>query len=152
MTRSYDVLVLGGGNGGMAAAGVTRAAGRSVAIVESWELGGTCPLRGCVPKKVLVAAAQVMHQIDRAPRHHISVDAWSLDWGRLIARVRGFVAGVPEAFEESLEARGIELLKGRARFVGPKRSRWTAKQSRPARSSLPPARSPGHCRSRAPSI
>ena len=49
------------------------------------------------------------------------MDAWSLDWGRLIARVRGFVAGVPEAFEESLEARGIELLKGRARFVGPKR-------------------------------
>jgi glutathione reductase (NADPH) len=121
MARSYDVLVLGAGNGGMAAAGVTRAAGKSVAIVESWEVGGTCPLRGCVPKKVLVAAAQVMHQIDRAPSHHISVDTWSLDWGRLIARERGFVAGVPEAFEESLVGRGIELLKGRARFVGPKR-------------------------------
>jgi glutathione reductase (NADPH) len=121
MTQSYDVLVLGAGNGGMAAAGVTRAAGKSVAIVESWEVGGTCPLRGCVPKKVLVAAAQVMHQIDLAPGHHIAVDTWSLDWGRLIARERGFVEGVPEAFEESLVGRGIELLKGRARFVGPKR-------------------------------
>jgi glutathione reductase (NADPH) len=121
MTQSYDVLILGAGNAGMGAAGVTRAAGKSVAVVESWDVGGTCPLRGCVPKKVLVAAAQVMHQIDVAPVHHISVDKWSLDWGRLIAREREFVEGVPEAFAKSLEGRGIELLRGQAKFVGPNR-------------------------------
>ena len=117
MSRSYDVLVLGAGNAGMGAAGVTRAAGKSVAVVESWDVGGTCPLRGCVPKKVLVAAAQVLHQIDLAPQHHISVGKPALDWAALIARERTFVEGVPEAFTKSLEDRGIDLVRGRARFA-----------------------------------
>ena len=119
MTEQFDVLVLGSGNAGMAAAGALKAAGKSVAMVESWDVGGTCPLRGCVPKKVLVAAAQVLHQIERAPVHHIEVGPAKLDWAKLIERERGFVDGVPEAFAKSLEGRGIELIKGRARFVGP---------------------------------
>ncbi len=118
MTERYDVIVLGVGNGGMGAAGVTRAAGKSVAMVESGDPGGTCPLRGCVPKKVLVAAAQVLHQIERAPEHHITVGAPSLDWAQLIQRERTFVEGVPEMFTKSLEGRGIALLRGRARFTG----------------------------------
>ncbi|MCH8139863.1 MAG: FAD-dependent oxidoreductase, partial [Proteobacteria bacterium] len=51
VTEAYDAIVLGTGNAGMAAAGALRAAGKSVAMVESWDVGGTCPLRGCVPKK-----------------------------------------------------------------------------------------------------
>ena len=121
MTEAYDAIVLGTGNAGMAAAGALRAAGKSVAMVESWDVGGTCPLRGCVPKKVLVAAAQVLHQIALAPQHHIEVGAPKLDWAALIARERGFVEGVPEAFAKSLEGRGIELIRGRARFTGPDR-------------------------------
>ncbi|MEE8505972.1 MAG: FAD-dependent oxidoreductase, partial [Kiloniellales bacterium] len=116
MTEAYDVVVLGTGNAGMAAAGALRAAGKSVAMVESWDVGGTCPLRGCVPKKVLVAAAQVLHQIALAPTHHIEVGAPKLDWAGLIARERGFVDGVPESFANSLEGRGIALIRGRARF------------------------------------
>ncbi|MEE8246983.1 MAG: FAD-dependent oxidoreductase, partial [Alphaproteobacteria bacterium] len=116
MSREFDLVVLGTGNAGMAAAGVAREAGRSVAMVESWDVGGTCPLRGCVPKKVLVAAAQVLHQIERAPLHHIEVGTVALDWAKLIARERTFVDGVPEAFAASLENRGIELVRGRARF------------------------------------
>jgi glutathione reductase (NADPH) len=118
MVERFDVVVLGTGNAGMAAAGAVRAAGRSVAMVESWDVGGTCPLRGCVPKKVLVAAAQVLHQIEVAPVHHIAVGKPSLDWGQLIARERSFVDGVPESFARSLDSRGIVLVKGRARFVG----------------------------------
>ena len=72
-------MVLGTGNAGKGTAGVAREAGRSVAMVESWDVGGTCPLRGCVPKKVLVAAAQVLHQIERAPFHHIEVGTAALD-------------------------------------------------------------------------
>lgn len=117
MSKSYDVVVLGAGNAGMGAAGVTRAAGKSVAVVESWDVGGTCPLRGCVPKKVLVAAAQVLHQIELAPQHHIAVGKPELDWAALIARERSFVEGVPEAFAKSLDDRGIDLVRGRARFV-----------------------------------
>ncbi len=48
MKRKYDVVILGTGNAGMAAAGVVRAAGKSVAMVESRDVGGTCPIRGCV--------------------------------------------------------------------------------------------------------
>ncbi len=119
MTRKYDVVILGTGNAGMAAAGVAREAGKTVAMVESGDVGGTCPLRGCVPKKVLVAAAQVLHQIELAPAHHIEVGEPRLDWAKLIAREQGFVDGVPEAFADSLRNRGIELLTGRARFTGP---------------------------------
>ena len=121
MSKTYDVIVLGTGNAGMAAAGAAREAGLSVAMVESRDVGGTCPIRGCVPKKVLVAAAQVLHQIDTAAEHHISVDAPKLDWSKLIEREPSFVDGVPEAFTESLESRGIDLYEGRARFVGPRR-------------------------------
>jgi glutathione reductase (NADPH) len=118
MTERFDVIVLGTGNAGMGAAGVLKAAGKSVAVVESRDPGGTCPLRGCVPKKVLVAAAQVLHQIERAAEHHIIVGPPALDWAGLIARERGFVEGVPEMFAESLTGRGIALHRGRARFVG----------------------------------
>ena len=78
-------MVLGTGNAGMGVAGVAHAAGMSVAIVESWDVGGTCPLRGCVPKKVLVAAAQTLAAIDRASEHKISVGDVSLDRGALMA-------------------------------------------------------------------
>ena len=118
MDNHFDVLVLGTGNAGMAAAGVVRAAGLEVAMIESREVGGTCPLRGCVPKKVLVAAAQVLDQIGRAGVHHIKVAAPSLDWAGLIEREQGFVAGVPDEFKGSLEGRGINLIEGSARFSG----------------------------------
>ena len=123
MVKTYDVIILGAGNAGMGAAGVARAAGKSVAMIESRDVGGTCPIRGCVPKKVLVAAAQVLHQIETAPVHHIEVGTPKLDWGKLIERERSFVDGVPEAFKKSLESRGIELFEGRARFVGRNRVR-----------------------------
>ena len=120
MTERFDVAVLGTGNAGMAAAGVVREAGRSVAMVEPRDVGGTCPIRGCVPKKVLVAAAQVLHQIELAAQHHIKVGRPELDWGALIARERTFVDGVPDMFRSSMEKRGIRLYEGAARFSGPR--------------------------------
>lgn len=117
MGSEYDVLVLGAGNAGLAAAGVARTAGRRVAVVEARDVGGVCPLRGCVPKKVLVAAAQTLDTIARAGTHAISVGSPVLDWPRLIERKQTFVEGVPAELEQSLAARGIELLRGRARFV-----------------------------------
>lgn len=119
MSTDYDVLVLGAGNGGLAAAGAARAAGQSVLVVEGREVGGVCPLRGCVPKKVLVAAAQALDAIARAGTHEISVGPATLDWPRLIARKRTFVEGVPEEFEKSLINRGIDLVRGQATFTGP---------------------------------
>ena len=119
MSNSYDLVVLGTGNAGMRVASVAREAGWSVAMVENRDVGGTCPIRGCVPKKVLVAAAQVLHQIDLASQHHIEVGPPKLDWKKLIERERTFVDGVPEWFAKSLADKGTELITGSAKFTGP---------------------------------
>lgn len=118
MAIDYDVLILGAGNAGLAAAGVARSARRRVLVVEGGDVGGVCPLRGCVPKKVLVAAAEALDAIARAEVHEISVGTPTLDWGRLIERKRTFIDGVPEEFEKSLVNRGIDLVRGRAKFTG----------------------------------
>jgi pyruvate/2-oxoglutarate dehydrogenase complex dihydrolipoamide dehydrogenase (E3) component len=73
--NEFDAIVIGAGNAGLAAAGVLRAAERSVAIIEKRDLGGTCPIRGCVPKKVLVAAAQTLDVISRAGEPDSGVSA-----------------------------------------------------------------------------
>jgi glutathione reductase (NADPH) len=119
MSNDYDALVLGAGNAGLAAAGAAHAAGQRVMVVEGRDVGGVCPLRGCVPKKVLVAAAQALDVIARAEIHQISVGPAKLDWPGLIERERTFVDGAPEEFEKSLANRGIELVRGRAQFTGP---------------------------------
>jgi pyruvate/2-oxoglutarate dehydrogenase complex dihydrolipoamide dehydrogenase (E3) component len=67
MTKSFDVVILGGGNAGMGVTVATREAGLAVAMIEPDLLGGTCPNRSCMPKKVLVAAAHVLDEIARAP-------------------------------------------------------------------------------------
>lgn len=116
---AFDLVVIGAGNAGLAAAGKARDAGWRVAVIERRDVGGTCPLRGCVPKKVLVAAAEVMDAIARASEHGIRVEGAALDWPSLIARKEGFVQGVPAEFERSLTRRGVELVRGEARFVAP---------------------------------
>lgn len=119
MTTPLDLLVIGAGNAGLAAASAAREAGWRVAVVEARDVGGTCPLRGCVPKKVLVAAAEALDVIARADQHGIAAGPATLDWAALMARKTSFVAGVPADFERSLASRGVELLRGRARFVAP---------------------------------
>ncbi|EAP89723.1 probable glutathione reductase [Oceanicaulis sp. HTCC2633] len=119
MTRHSDLLVLGTGNAGMAAAGVAQRAGKSVTLVESGDVGGTCAIRGCVPKKVLVAAAANLDAIARASDHAISVGEVKLDWPALIKRERTFVEGVPEMFRASITNRGMALVSGKAVFTGP---------------------------------
>ena len=119
MTRHSDLLVLGTGNAGMAAAGVAQRAGKSVTLVESGDVGGTCAIRGCVPKKVLVAAAANLDAIARASDHAISVGEVKLDWPSLIKRERTFVEGVPEMFRASITNRGMALVSGKAVFTGP---------------------------------
>jgi glutathione reductase (NADPH) len=78
--QHFGVVILGGGNAGMGVTIPTRKAGLSVAMVEPWDLGGTCPNRGCSPKKVLVAAADALQDIELAAAHHIRVDKPLLDW------------------------------------------------------------------------
>jgi glutathione reductase (NADPH) len=144
MAGDYDVLVLGAGNAGLAVAGAARAAGQRVLVVEANDVGGVCPLRGCVPKKVLVAAAEALDVIARAGTHQISLGLARLDWPRLIERKRTFVDGVSEELEKSLAERGIDLERGRARFTGPREisvrgRRWSGRKIVVATGSTPRA-------------
>lgn len=116
---THDMVVIGAGNAGMAAAGVARAAGWSVAVVEQDLVGGTCPNHGCVPKKVLVAACEVVDHARRAAGHGVAGEL-RIDWAALQARRRAIVEPLPASMAGSLERRGIELVRGAARFVGPR--------------------------------
>ena len=119
MTHHSDLLVLGTGNAGMAAAGIAHREGKSVTLIESRDVGGTCAIRGCVPKKVLVAAAASLDVIARAGEHAITTGKVQLDWPALIRRERTFVDGVPDMFKSSILNRGMTLVTGQAVFIGP---------------------------------
>ena len=118
-TEQYDVVILGGGNAGMGATVPTRAAGLSVAMVESWVLGGTCPNLGCTPKKVLVAAGHALHEIERASAHCISVGKPRLDWAALIDREKQMIRHIPGSLGRLMVERGVNIIHGEARFAAP---------------------------------
>jgi glutathione reductase (NADPH) len=118
-TRSFDVVILGGGNAGMGVTVATREAGLKVAMIEPDLLGGTCPNRGCMPKKVLVAAAHALDEVERASAHHIAVGKPSLDWAALIDREKAMIAGIPGSLADLMNRRGVEVFRGRGRFAGP---------------------------------
>lgn len=118
-TERRDVVILGGGNAGMGVTVPTRAAGMSVTLIESRDLGGVCPNRGCTPKKVLVAAGHALHEIERAHVHAITVGKPRLDWARLIAREKDMIDGLPQSFGRTLDKRGVEVIAGRATLAGP---------------------------------
>jgi glutathione reductase (NADPH) len=118
-TRSFDVVILGGGNAGMGVTVATREAGLSVAMIEPDLLGGTCPNRGCMPKKVLVAAAHALDEIERAKAHHITIGKPSLDWAALIDREKAMISGIPASLGQLMERRGVEVIRDHGRFAGP---------------------------------
>lgn len=115
----FDVVVLGGGNAGIGVTGPVRRAGMSVAMVEARDLGGTCPNRGCTPKKILVAAGHALHEIERAAVHHIAVGKPRLDWAALIDREKDLIRDIPANLARSMAKRQVEVIAGRAAFAGP---------------------------------
>jgi glutathione reductase (NADPH) len=117
--EAFDVVIVGGGNAAFGVTVPTRKAGLKVALIEQRDLGGTCPNRGCTPKKVLVAAAHAMHEIGQAHMHCIEVGRPKLDWAALIDREKDMIAGIPESLAETLEERGVELIRAPGKFVGP---------------------------------
>src|SRR6476646_8244063 len=118
-TSRYDVVIIGGGNGGMGATIATARAGLSIAMIEPGLLGGTCSNRGCTPKKVLVAAGHALDAIERAPFHKISVGPARLDWAAMIDREKDIIRPIPERLGRDMKERGVKMVTGRGRFAGP---------------------------------
>lgn len=113
----YDLVVIGGGNTGLSAAYRVARAGKKVALVDKGPVGGLCSLAGCNPKKVLVRATEVLDEIRRAGEHGIRTGPVSIDWSRVWERKKSFTEPVPAQTEASLKSRGIDLIRGEARFV-----------------------------------
>lgn len=116
MAESFDLVVLGTGAGGSAPASKCRAAGWRVAIVDDQPYGGTCALRGCDPKKVLVGAADVLAWHNRMRDHGVAGEA-HIDWPALMRFKRTFTDPVPASREAALAKAGIETLHGEAHFI-----------------------------------
>lgn len=120
MEYTFDVLVIGGGPAGMAAA--TRAAelGARTAVVERSALGGTCVNSGCVPTRVLAKTARLFREVRTAYDYGIVVAEPSVDWDKTVQRVRDTVARVLEAkgYGPIMERLAIELIEGDAEFTG----------------------------------
>lgn len=117
MTVDVDLLVVGSGSAAQSVAFPCRAAGRSVAVVDSDPFGGTCQLRGCDPKKVLVGISELVDWGRRMQGKGLAAPAPTLDWSEMIAFKRTFIDGVPESMERSFQDAGILTVHGRARFV-----------------------------------
>ncbi|WKA25909.1 dihydrolipoyl dehydrogenase family protein [Bradyrhizobium roseum] len=115
----FDVVILGGGNAGIGVTGPVRRAGMSVAMIEARDLGGTCPNRGCTPKKVLVAAGHALHEIEQASVHRIAVGKPRLDWAALIDREKDMIKDIPENLARAMARRNVEVIKGQAAFASP---------------------------------
>jgi glutathione reductase (NADPH) len=116
-TESFDVVILGGGNAGIAVTGPARRAGMSVAMIEARDLGGTCPNRGCTPKKILVAAGHALHEIERSRVHQVALGKAELDWAALIDRKTAMIKDIPGNMARAMEKRQVEVVRGTAAFV-----------------------------------
>ncbi|MAN73690.1 MAG: hypothetical protein CME84_06315 [Henriciella sp.] len=118
MKDVYDLIVIGGGTGGNGVAGMAAKAGWSVASIDSLPHGGTCALRGCDPKKMLVAVTEGLDWAERMKGKGLKAQA-SLDWPDMMAFKRTFTDAMPPRIEAGMEKAGIEVLHGQARFTGP---------------------------------
>lgn len=119
--ETFDALVIGAGQGGVPLARDLAAAGRRTALIESDQVGGTCVNCGCTPTKTMVASARVAHLVRRAADYGVRVTAAEVDLRYVRRRKREIVASFREGSEKRLaETKGLELIRGRARFVGPK--------------------------------
>lgn len=120
MAEEFDLVVIGTGTGGSASATKCRNAGWTVAVVDDEPYGGTCALRGCDPKKVLIGGAEVVAWHRRMRDHGVAGHA-AIDWPGLMAFKETFIAAVPANRERGFQELGIETLHGETRFSAPDR-------------------------------
>ncbi|HEY0411607.1 MAG TPA: glutathione-disulfide reductase [Allosphingosinicella sp.] len=115
----YDLFVIGAGSGGVRAARVSAAYGARVAIAEEHKVGGTCVIRGCVPKKLLVYGAHFAEDLADARRFGWNVPKCDFHWPTLRDNVLAEVARLEAAYTETLSNHNVEIVKERATVAGP---------------------------------
>ena len=114
---TYDLVVVGAGSGGYAAARTARALGAAVALVDHGPLGGLCILRGCMPSKALIASSDRAHDVAAATRLGVRAGSLGIDFDRIMARERGLIDGF--ARDRIAELVTFPLYQAPARFLSP---------------------------------
>ncbi|MGB7408738.1 MAG: glutathione-disulfide reductase [Pontixanthobacter sp.] len=114
----YDLFTIGAGSGGVRASRVAAAHGAKVAIAEEHRVGGTCVIRGCVPKKMLVYGAHFAEDIEDCQKFGWTVENATFDWIKLRDHVLKDVARIEGAFEDTLKGHDVEIIAERAELTG----------------------------------
>ncbi len=118
--RSFDLIAVGGGSGGLACAQRAAEYGASTAVIESHRLGGTCVNVGCVPKKVMWNAAGIASALENAAPYGFEVAGGGHDWMALKGKRDGYIARLNAIYERNLSAKGVLYVAGSAKFLDPR--------------------------------
>ncbi|WP_395671045.1 glutathione-disulfide reductase [Phenylobacterium sp.] len=113
----YDLFVIGAGSGGVRAARLAAMSGAKVAVAEEHRVGGTCVIRGCVPKKFMVYASEFAHHFKTAKGYGWTIEGASFDWPAFIAEKDKEIARLSGIYVRNLQNAGAELVHGKARLV-----------------------------------
>lgn len=113
----YDLFVIGGGSGGVRAGRVAASLGKRVAVAEEYRFGGTCVIRGCVPKKLFVYASQFHEHFEDAAGYGWQVGTPTFDWKALIAAKDKEIARLEGLYRRGLDTNGAEIIDSRAELV-----------------------------------
>jgi glutathione reductase (NADPH) len=119
MTEAFDLVVIGGGSGGLAAAQRAADYGARVALIESGALGGTCVNLGCVPKKVMWNAAELGSALHDAREYGFPVEDGPVDWALLRRKRDAYVGRLNDMYASSLARRNVTVVHARGAFAGP---------------------------------
>jgi glutathione reductase (NADPH) len=117
--HEYDLLVIGAGSGGVRAARIAASHGAKVAVVEEYRIGGTCVIRGCVPKKLLVYGAHFAEDLEDARRFGWQVEGAKFDWTVLRDNVLAEVTRLSGLYTQTLSNHKVDILEQRAVVTGP---------------------------------
>ncbi len=115
--QDFDLMVIGGGSGGLAVAEKASGLGKRVAIIESHRIGGTCVNNGCVPKKVMWYAAHLAHAVDDASGFGVPASRGKTNWQRLVTGRDQYISNINQHWSGYVEDSGIEYISGYATFV-----------------------------------
>ncbi|MCP3969244.1 MAG: glutathione-disulfide reductase [Rhodobacteraceae bacterium] len=119
MAFDYDLFVIGGGSGGVRAGRVAAETGARVALAEEYRMGGTCVIRGCVPKKLMVFASGYSGRMQEAAAYGWDVQAGAFDWGRFRPRMRAELDRLENIYRTNLGRPGVEIFDQRAVIADP---------------------------------
>src|SRR5690625_2788844 len=116
MSQEFDLIIIGTGPSGSTIATKCNQQGWNVAVVEATGFGGTCPISGCIPKKVLSSTAGLIEKVHRMKGSGIQSDS-QINWNDLIAFKRTFTEHVSKSKEKDLQSKGITTFSGQASFI-----------------------------------